>query len=183
MLKRNYFLLVFFSILSLISLAKLYDNAINLDTVQYGGWLINYQNGFVRRGIIGEIIYLFSKITGNNIQISFYLIISFIILFYYYLNYLFIKNIKKNFINYFIIFSPLFYLFFVVISKVGITKEIIFYVFYLLYLLNLSKPSFKLKKNWSYIIFFPLLLLNHEGIFFYLPYLILPLLFLVKNTF
>ena len=59
--KENYFLITFFVILSIISLARLFDNAIQLDSWQYGEWLINYQSGFVRRGIIGEIIYFFSR--------------------------------------------------------------------------------------------------------------------------
>ena len=180
MYKKNYFLITFFILLSIFSLLRLYDNTINLDSWQYGEWLINYQYGFVRRGVIGEIIYLFSKLFNNNIQLSLFIIISAISLFYYFLSYQFIKDAKLNFIFYMIIFSPLFYLFFVVISKVGIKKEIIFYIFYLLYLFHLSSKNFSMKRNWKYMISFPILLLNHEGTFFYLPYMILPLLCIVK---
>ena len=177
---RN-FLKIFFIFLSIFSLVKLYDHAINLETFQYGEWLINYQYGFVRRGLIGEIIYLFSLLFNNNIQISFFLITSFFCLTYYFLNYNLIKNIKFNFVYYFIIFSPLFYIFFIVISKVGIRKEIILYIFFLLYLTHLNSQNFILKKNWKFIFIFPLLLLNHEGAFFYLPYLILPILFIIDK--
>ena len=180
--KKNYFLLIFFIILSIFSVIKLIDNAVQLDAWQYGEWLINYQNGFVRRGLIGEGIYLFSVIFDNNLQLTFILIISIIVLLYYYLNYLLLKGIEHNFINYFIIFSPLFYLFLVVISKIGIKKEIILYIFYLLYLIHLSKKNFNIKKNWIFILLFPFLLLNHEGQFFYLPYLIVPLIFLIKKN-
>ena len=180
MYKKNYFLITFFILLSIFSLLRLYDNTINLDSWQYGEWLINYQYGFVRRGVIGEIIYLFSKLFNNNIQLSLFIIISAISLFYYFLSYQFIKDTKLNFIFYMIIFSPLFYLFFVVISKVGIKKEIIFYIFYLLYLFHLSSKNFSMKRNWKYMISFPILLLNHEGTFFYLPYIIFPLLCIVK---
>ena len=62
MTKKNYFLQIFFIFLSLFSLFKLYDNSTNLDAWQYGEWLINYQYGFVRRGLVGEIIFLFSNI-------------------------------------------------------------------------------------------------------------------------
>ena len=181
MYKKNYFLISFFTILSIFSLVKLYDNAANLDTFEYGEWLINYQYGFVRRGILGEVIYLFSILFNNNLQISFFIILSVICLFYYFLNFLLLKNIKLNFIFYFLIFSPLFYVFFIVISKVGVRKEIILYIFYILYLLNLSSKNFSLNKNWKFIFIFPILLLNHEGTFFFLFYLILPLLFIVKK--
>ena len=181
MRKKNYFIKTLFIFLTVFSLVKLYDHAINLETFQYGEWLINYQHGFVRRGLIGEIIYLFSLVPGNNLQISFYLILSLICLFYYILSYYFIRDIKFNFIYYLIIFSPLFYLFFVIISKVGIRKEIILYIFYLLFLIHLSSKNFSLNKNWIFIFSYPLLLLNHEGSFFFLPYMVLPLFFLIKK--
>ena len=81
--KKNYFLLIFFIILSIFSVIRLIDNAVQLDAWQYGEWLINYQNGFVRRGLIGEGIYLFSVIFNNNLQLTFILIISIIVLLYY----------------------------------------------------------------------------------------------------
>ena len=182
MYKKNFFLIFFFITLSVIALARLYDNAVSRDAWQYGEWLINYQHGFVRRGIFGEIIYLFSVIFKNNIQISFFVILSSIVLLYFFLNYYFIKNLKLNFINYFIIFSPIFYFLFIIIAKIGIRKEIILYIFFLLYLIQLSSENFVLKKNWKFILLFPLLLLNHEGSFFYLPYLILPLFFIIKKN-
>jgi hypothetical protein len=177
---KNYFIKFFLIFLSLFSLIKIYDHAINLETFQYGEWLINYQFGFVRRGLFGEIIYLLSYIFNKNMQISFFLVLSLICLFYYFLSYLFIKNTKFNILHYLIFFSPLFYIFFVIISKVGIRKEIILYIYYLLYLIFLSSNQFTIKRNWKFILTFPLLILNHEGVFFFFPYIILPLLFIVN---
>ena len=84
MYKKNSFLIIFFALLSIFSLLKLYDHALTLATFEYGEWLINYQHGFVRRGLVGEIIYLFSILFNNNIQITFFIIISFICLLYYF---------------------------------------------------------------------------------------------------
>ena len=92
MVKKNYFLLFFFTFLSTFSLIKLFDNLKNLDAWEYGEWLINYQAGFVRRGLPGEIIYKFSLLIGDNIQLSFFLVLSTICLTYYYLNYIFLKK-------------------------------------------------------------------------------------------
>ena len=181
MYKKNHLLKLFFITIAFTSLIKLYDNSINLDAWQYGEWLINYQNGFIRRGIVGEIIYLLSSIINNNINISFIIIVFSFCSIYYYLSYIFIKKIEINIITLLIIFSPLFYLFFVIISKVGIKKEIIFYIYYIYYLIYLEKKSFSLKRNWIFIFIFQLLLLNHEGVFFYLPYIIIPLFFLIKK--
>ena len=126
--KENYLikiLIIFFGIFTII---KLLDHTLSKDAWQYGEWLINYQNGFVRRGLVGELILIFSKLFNNNIQISFFIILSIIVVFYYLATYSFIKNIKFNFITYLIFFSPLFYFFIVVISKVGIRKEILLYL-------------------------------------------------------
>ena len=181
MAKKNYFLQIFFIFLSLFSIFKLYDNAINLDAWQYGEWLINYQHGFVRRGLIGEIIFLISDIFNINIQIIFLLIISIFSFLYYFFSYKLIKNLEFNFIHYLIIFSPLFYLFFIVISKVGVKKEMLLYLFYVFYLIYLTSSNFKLSRNWIYYFIYILLLFNHEAVFFYLPYIFVPLLFIIKK--
>ena len=184
MYKKQYFLGIFFTIIFVISTIRLYDNAFSNDAWQYGEWLINYQSGFVRRGLLGEIIYIFSTIINNDIRITFIIFISFLCFIYYCLSYYLIKDLKLNFLHLFIIFSPLFYLFFVIISKVGVKKEIIFYIYFLLYLIHLSSKNLNIRRNLYFIITFPLLLLNHEGIFFYLPYIVLPLIFVAnkKNT-
>ena len=181
MAKKNYFLQIFFIFLSLFSIFKLYDNAINLDAWQYGEWLINYQHGFVRRGLIGEIIFLISDFFNINIQIIFLLIISIFSFLYYFFSYKLIKNLEFNFIHYLIIFSPLFYLFFIVISKVGVKKEMLLYLFYVFYLIYLTSSNFKLSRNWIYYFIYILLLFNHEAVFFYLPYIFVPLLFIIKK--
>ena len=182
MAKKNYFLQIFFVSLSIFSLVKLYDNAINRDAWQYGEWLINYEHGFIRRGLVGEIIFLLSNIFENNIKVAFLFFLSSICLLYYYYTYKFIKDIKFNFIHYLIIFSPLFYFFLVIISKVGVKKEILLYIFYIFYLSNIISKKFDLSKLWKFTFLFVLLLLNHESAFFYLPYLIAPLLFIIKKN-
>ena len=78
---RNFFLLIFFVLLSIFSIFRLIDNAMQLDSWQYGEWLINYQSGFVRRGLIGEFLYLLSKIFNSNLQVTFILFLSAIVFF------------------------------------------------------------------------------------------------------
>ena len=94
MYKKKYLLKILFITLTLASLIKLYDNSVNLDAWQYGEWLINYQHGFIRRGIVGEAIYILSSIFNDNIQISFIIIIFLLCSLYYYLNYIFIDSIS-----------------------------------------------------------------------------------------
>ena len=175
------FLKYFLLLLAFFSIFKLFDNAVNLDSWQYGEWLINYQNGFVRRGLTGELIYFTSYLFNQNIQISFFFLLSIIITIYYYLNFQLLKKVELNFLNILILFSPLFFVFFIVISKVGIKKEIILYTLYLVYLLVLLSTNYNYKKNWYIFLFFPLILLIHEGFFFFLPYFVIPFFFAKKK--
>lgn len=179
-LSKNNFLKSFFLLLFILSISKIVDNAINKDTWEYGEWLINYQNGFNRRGLIGELIFFISSLLGKNIQLSFIILLSIIVLVFYYLNYIFLKKIKINFFYYFIFFSPLFYFFFLIENGIGIRKEIFLYVFYLYYLIKIENEN-NFSKMIKIIYFFPILLFIHEGIIFYIPYILVPLV--IKYSF
>ena len=74
-------------------------------------WLINYEGGFVRRGLIGEIITNFSSALSLKLRDS---ILIFQLLFfvsYYFLIILFCKNLFQNRIIILAIFSPIFILY------------------------------------------------------------------------
>ena len=181
MVKKNYFLLFFIVFLSTFSLLKVFNNAVNLDTYEYGEWLINYQSGFIRRGLSGEIIFQLSKIFNNNLQLAYFVILSIICLMFYRLNYILLKNIKFNFFTILVLFSPLLYFFFIIINGVGIRKEILLFLFYLWYLISISSKHFNKNSLWKFIFIFPILLFIHEGIFFYLPYVLIPILLVKKK--
>ena len=134
--------------------------------------------------MIGELIYLVSYIFNQNLQVSFIFVISFIVITYYFLNYQLIKRVEFNNLNILILFSPLFFIFFIIISKIGIKKEIILYIFYVIYLLILLSENYNYKKNWYILLPLPIILLVHEGFVFFLPYFLLPLLFVTdkKNS-
>ena len=77
----------------------------------YTDWLINYEGGFVRRGLLGQIIFEISNFF--NIEISliilYFQIISY---FLYFLLFFFIfLKIKTNFFWFIIIFSPVLFLY------------------------------------------------------------------------
>ena len=106
-LNKHLFLKSFFTFLFIFSIFKLYDNAVSRDAWQYGEWLINYQNGFVRRGIIGELIFNLAKLFNNNVELSFLIITSLTCFIYYLLSYLLFQKIDLNKIWYLILFSPI----------------------------------------------------------------------------
>ena len=70
--------------------------------------LLNYDGGFVRRALLGEIVTSVSLFFNVNFKYIFLLIHIVNYLIFFYLNYFFFKKFKKNYIFYFFIFSPLY---------------------------------------------------------------------------
>ena len=73
----------------------------------YTDWLINYEGGFVRRGLLGQIIFELSKLL--NIKLQFILLFTQIAIYctYFFLFYLLFLKKKINFFWILIIFSPI----------------------------------------------------------------------------
>ena len=95
---QKIFLKVFFSLLFIFSVFKIYDNTVSRDAWQYGEWLINYQGGFTRRGLVGEILVQINYFLNFKIR-NLVFIFEIILLFTYYF---YIINLFKK-----IDFSPL----------------------------------------------------------------------------
>ena len=71
-------------------------------------WLINYEGGFVRRGLIGELITNFSSILSLKLRDSILIFQLVFFLSYYFLIILFCKNLVQNRLVILAIFSPIF---------------------------------------------------------------------------
>lgn len=110
-------------------------------------WLINYSQGYNRRGLIGQIIYLFGKFFDLRyvLLFLFLLILSGISIYIYKI---FTEN-KQNILSYFLLFSPAFLSFHILDIRGSMRKEILGFLAYLMLLYFIEK-----KKN----IFFPVLI-------------------------
>jgi len=146
---------------------------------EIGDWLINYQGGFVRKGLIGEITFQIYNLT----QINPALLIFFFVIFLYLIFYLVVINFAKNnnFDKLFILvlFSPLSFFFPVFNSKATGRKEILFISILSLICYFLPKIN-KQYYIYSFIFFSIIIGLTHEGFIFYFGYLLTPLIFLIK---
>ena len=187
-LKKNILLFIFI-LFAFYSLIGTFHSAISFNW-SFQDWLINYEGGFVRRGLAGEFISFVSNnffdpkghlYFGVQIHSIYFFFISFFYLLYYSLLYFFLKNEKINFQNLFIIFSPLSLPF--IIYNIGAIarKEILFFIILLsfVFLINFLK-----KKELSiiFLIFlFPLALLIHEGIFFFISIFVILYLFEINT--
>jgi len=167
MIKINYF---FFYILFLFVLSSFYLSAVYLGTTNnsMAEWVLNYAGGFVRRGIIGELISQISVYLKSPLRVSFLIFQIFIYLIYYILIYWLFSKLKKNFFMYLAILSPVFFSFGLYELEALGRKEIVMYIFFLL-----NFYLFEKFKNINIIYFSSyisliILLLNHESVVFYL---------------
>lgn len=144
----------------------------------YTDWLINYEGGFVRRGLLGQIIYKLSTLTDINFK---YILLTFQI--FGYLLYIglilnFLLKIKINFFWILLIFSTISFLYplseLEALGRKDIYVILLFSVFSLLNYKTINKCIF------TFLIIFTISSLIHEITFFYLPYYLILLFFITK---
>ena len=129
-------------------------------------WLINYEGGYIRRGLLGQIIYEISNLL--NIHLQFILLIYEIsIYFAYFLLFLhFFSKIKINFFWLLIIFSPIAFIYPLAELQALGRKEIFVITIFLIFV-GINYRSLN-ESIYSFIILFGLSCLIHEITFFYL---------------
>ena len=87
-------------------------------------WLINYKFGYINRGLIGTLFVSLSKSGTTLLNLITYSLILIYILIFYFLHKTF-NNKNQNLISYFLIFSPLAFLFPIYDSQGSFRKEIL----------------------------------------------------------
>ena len=140
-------------------------------------WLINYQAGFVRRGISGEWAHIMAKLLGLSpvwfvfsLQVSCYGVVLYTAYF------LMKKRVELNIWFWAMIISPATFSFQLVDPQGGFRKEILFFAGLSgLFIMLRSKIS-----DWKVAIFLsiwlPLTILAHEALFAYLGYYVAALI-------
>ena len=177
MTKKNFLYLIVFSSMVFV-LYNFYRYTSIFSGWEYSDWLINYQGGFTRRGLIGEILFQIYDLTTFKLSILILVLVSSLYLVFYYFLFNSIKILKISWLNLLVFLSPLFFLYPITNSKVTGRKEIMLIAFFSFLAFFLKKNNFKKTKN-IILIFFPLIVLSHSGLIFYVPYF-LTLLFLIN---
>ena len=157
------YLILYILILFIFSIFYLYGkhNVGNDSTVSE--WVINYEGGFTKRGLIGQIVIHISEFFNYSLRQSILFFQIFSIGIYYLLLINFFQIIKFNKIILLSIFTPIFLLYPVAEIEVLGRKEIIIFSFYLIYL---TLKNFK-QKNYFRIFLLPLLMLIWEPVVFF----------------
>ena len=142
-------------------------------------WLINYQGGFTRRGIIGEISFQLASFFDQNLRFVIFLFQSLLYMVYLSLLYFFIKDTPKNILTVIAIFSPIFILYPVAELEVLARKEVFLYAGFILFL-NFSSYKYSVNVSLAYIFFvFPILCLIWEPFIFFFSFAVF--VTLIKN--
>lgn len=143
---------------------------------EFDAWLSNYQGGFVRRGIPGELFYQLNNIANIHPGWVTFIFVSLLYLMFYFFFLKILNNIKINKLLIFAIFSPIGFFYPLLNSKASGHKEIIFLGLLALFCCVLPKLS-RNKASYFMIIIITVVGLAHEGLIFYLLYLIVPFIF------
>lgn len=143
-------------------------------------WLINYQGGFTRRGLLGEIVFHFSNIFFTTFRetILFFQILTYA--YFFYLIYNFFKNTNKHLIIVFAIFSPLFIIYPITEVEVLGRKEIFIFISFLLITEIFSQKNINIKHYFYFSLVLTITCLIWEGILVYLSFFVF-ILFLKNN--
>lgn len=156
-------------IIFLFLLSSYYLSAVYLSTTNnaMSEWVINYGGGFVRRGLIGELIFQISSFLNLNLRDCFLIFQILSYSFYYALIYWLLKDLKKNFLISLAIFSPVFYSFGLYELEALGRKEILMYAFFS-YNFYLFYKYRNINLNYLYTyISLTILILSHEAVIFY----------------
>jgi hypothetical protein len=130
-------------------------------------WIINYQGGFTRRGLPGEVAFIIAQTLDLKLRFVIFLFQSFFYLTYLYLIYNFFKNIKLNIYIIFAIFTPIFLIYHVAELESLARKEIFLFIGYL-WFYNISKKDDPIIKSILWVIFIlPLISILYEPAIFY----------------
>ncbi len=138
-------------------------------------WLINYEGGFIRRGLLGQIIYEVSLIFDLNLKKILFFVQATGYLLYFVLIINFFNKIKLNFFWLLLIFSTISFLY--PISELeALGRKDIFVILLFLIFVQINFSSLN-KFLTFFLIIFTISCLIHEITFFYLPYYVLIFLY------
>ncbi len=160
----NFYLLNYLIILFLFSIFFLYQKHDVANDSTISEWLINYEGGFTKRGIIGQLSIYLSDFFNIKLRDTIFFFQVFLIGSYFILIHNFLKNIFYNKIFIFAIFTPIFILYPIAEIEVLARKEIFIFIYLLLYTFIPNKKNYK----FFYKVFlFPIAILIWEPIVFF----------------
>ncbi len=174
----NFYIFIYLSILFLFSVFFLYQKHDVANDSTISEWLINYEGGFTKRGLVGQLSIYLSNFFIVKLRDTIFILQTFLVGTYFFLIYHFLKNILYNKIFIFAIFTPIFILYPVAEIEVLARKEIFIFIYLLVYTFI---PIEKKKYKFYYKFFlFPVAILIWEPIIFFVLFFLF--LDLIENN-
>lgn len=179
---KNYYIagiaiaLVFFHLLTYSR-----EIVVTIQPYRIGDWLINYQGGFVRRGLIGQLIYLISTNRPNTIWIAYAIqVITYLTLSYFVLLLFFAQHKNRVFLLF--LFSPAFIFMFPLYDIEGwFRKELLVFLAYALLVYGLREGVVRSKYLWASFFIYFIAVFSHEVASLTLVFFLFPLYVISKR--
>ena len=180
--KFDKYLLIYLLILAFCSIIFLYSKHTVGNDTSISEWLINYQGGLTRRGIIGEICFHIAQFFKIELRFIIFLFQTFLYLLYLCLIYIFFRRLKNNILTIFAIFTPIFLLYPLAEVEALGRKETFLYIYFLSFLF-LIRPNSQYKDYSNIFIIFvtPIICLIYEQIIHFFPFVVAGLVFQRKT--
>jgi hypothetical protein len=179
-LQKNFFVIFLILVSFIFAISKFYTFYLNYSDWQYADWLINYQAGFVRRGLIGEILFHIHQIFYIRLDILIFFFVSSLYLLFSIFLFKSLRYLENSNIDLLILFSPGFFLYPIMNSEVIGRKEILFLSIFSS-LIFLEK---KIRQNYIlplFLIIVAILSLSHSAFIFYAPFFLVLYILIKKN--
>tara|TARA_B100000809_G_scaffold20899_2_gene18441 strand:+ start:859 stop:2058 length:1200 start_codon:yes stop_codon:yes gene_type:complete len=162
----NFYIFIYLSVLFLFSVFFLYQKHDVANDSTISEWLINYEGGFTKRGVIGQLSIYLSNFFIIKLRDAIFILQTILVGTYFFLIYHFLKNIFYNKIFIFAIFSPIFILYPIAEIEVLARKEIFIFIYLLVYTFI---PIEEKKYKFYYKFFlFPVAILIWEPVIFFI---------------
>ncbi len=143
-------------------------------------WLINYQGGFTRRGLGGEINILISNIFDIPLRQSIFIFQSIIHISYLLMILNYFKDFRFNIFQIFALFAPIFILYPIAEIEVLGRKEILLFLFFIISIYVCDKKYSPNVLNNKVFFLFPIICLIWEQSVLFAPYF--AILIIKKNN-
>ena len=162
----NFYIFIYLSVLFLFSIFFLYQKHDVANDSTISEWLINYEGGFTKRGIIGQLSIYLSSFFIIKLRDAIFILQTILVGTYFFLIYHFLKNIFYNKIFIFAIFTPIFILYPIAEIEVLARKELFIFIYLLVYTFI---PIEEKKYKFYYKFFlFPVAILIWEPVIFFI---------------
>ena len=166
----NFYIFIYLSVLFFFAFFFLYQKHMVSNDSTISEWLINYEGGFTKRGLIGQLSIYLSSFFLIKLRETILILQSLLIGVYFLLIYYFLKNIFYNKIFIFALFTPIFILYPIAEIEVLARKEVFIFIYFLIYtFIPIEKKIYKFYYKFFLL---PIAILIWEPVIFFILFFI-----------